>query len=85
MSSDDAGLRLLLGEQAMRHPDRQDPFDLGAPASVPDVATLADLLEYWAERRSEHACAYFIDLDENTPGLGLTVDEEALKKFDVVG
>lgn len=25
----------------------------------------------------------FIDLDENTPGLGLTVDEPALKKFQV--
>src|ERR1035441_7467429 len=25
----------------------------------------------------------FIDLDENTPGLGLTVDEEALKKFHI--
>jgi hypothetical protein len=25
----------------------------------------------------------FIDLDENTPGLGLTVDEAALKKFTV--
>jgi L-alanine-DL-glutamate epimerase-like enolase superfamily enzyme len=27
----------------------------------------------------------FIDLDENIPGLGLTVDEEALKKFEVIG
>jgi L-rhamnonate dehydratase len=27
----------------------------------------------------------FIDLDENIPGLGLTIDEEGLKKFDVVG
>jgi L-rhamnonate dehydratase len=27
----------------------------------------------------------FIDLDENVPGLGLTIDEEGLKKFDVVG
>ena len=26
----------------------------------------------------------FIDLDENTPGLGLTVDEEGLKKFDII-
>ena len=25
----------------------------------------------------------FIDLDENTPGLGLTIDEKALKKFEV--
>jgi hypothetical protein len=25
----------------------------------------------------------FIDLDENVPGLGLTVDETALKKFHV--
>ena len=25
----------------------------------------------------------FIDLDENTPGLGLTVDEEGLKRFDI--
>src|SRR5262249_51078095 len=25
----------------------------------------------------------YIDLDENTPGLGLTIDEEALKKFEV--
>ncbi len=24
-----------------------------------------------------------IDLDENLPGLGLTVDEEALKKFHI--
>jgi L-rhamnonate dehydratase len=27
----------------------------------------------------------YIDLDENTPGLGLTVDEKALKKFKVTG
>ena len=27
----------------------------------------------------------FIDLDENVPGLGLTIDEEALKKFEVIG
>ncbi len=27
----------------------------------------------------------FIDLDEDTPGLGLTVDEKALKKFKVTG
>ena len=27
----------------------------------------------------------FIDLDEKTPGLGLTVNEEALKKFHVIG
>jgi len=26
----------------------------------------------------------FIDLDENTPGLGITIDEEALKKFEVI-
>ncbi len=25
----------------------------------------------------------FIDLDENTPGLGLTVDEESLKRFEI--
>jgi hypothetical protein len=25
----------------------------------------------------------FIDLDENVPGLGLTVDEKALQKFEV--
>jgi L-alanine-DL-glutamate epimerase-like enolase superfamily enzyme len=27
----------------------------------------------------------FIDLDENTPGLGLTINEAALSKFDVIG
>ena len=27
----------------------------------------------------------FIDLDENTPGLGITVDEAALKKIEVAG
>jgi L-alanine-DL-glutamate epimerase-like enolase superfamily enzyme len=27
----------------------------------------------------------FIDLDEKTPGLGLTIDEQALKKFEVIG
>jgi L-alanine-DL-glutamate epimerase-like enolase superfamily enzyme len=27
----------------------------------------------------------FVDLDENVPGLGLTIDEEALKKFEVTG
>jgi L-rhamnonate dehydratase len=27
----------------------------------------------------------FIDLDENTPGLGLSIDEEKLKQFDVTG
>ena len=26
-----------------------------------------------------------IDLDENTPGLGLTVNEESLKRFKVIG
>jgi len=26
----------------------------------------------------------YINLDENVPGLGLTVDEEALKKFEVI-
>lgn len=26
----------------------------------------------------------FIDLDENVPGLGLTIDEEALKQFEVI-
>lgn len=26
----------------------------------------------------------FVDLDENTPGLGLTIDEKALKKFHVI-
>jgi L-alanine-DL-glutamate epimerase-like enolase superfamily enzyme len=25
----------------------------------------------------------FIDLDDSTPGLGLTIDEKALKKFSV--
>ncbi len=34
------------------------------------------------EPRPKHG---FIDLDENTPGLGLTVDEEALEEFDIVG
>jgi L-alanine-DL-glutamate epimerase-like enolase superfamily enzyme len=27
----------------------------------------------------------FVDLDANVPGLGLTIDEESLKKFEVVG
>jgi L-rhamnonate dehydratase len=27
----------------------------------------------------------YIDLDENVPGLGLTIDEGALKQFDVIG
>jgi L-alanine-DL-glutamate epimerase-like enolase superfamily enzyme len=27
----------------------------------------------------------YIDLDANTPGLGLTVNEESLKRFKVVG
>jgi len=27
----------------------------------------------------------YLDLDENVPGLGLTINEEALKQFDVVG
>ncbi len=27
----------------------------------------------------------FVDLDANVPGLGLTIDEEALKKFEVIG
>ena len=27
----------------------------------------------------------FVDLDENLPGLGLTVDEEKLKQFEVTG
>jgi hypothetical protein len=26
----------------------------------------------------------FIDLDEHTPGLGLTIDEPALARFDVI-
>jgi L-rhamnonate dehydratase len=27
----------------------------------------------------------FIDLDENVPGLGLTVNEHALQQFEVIG
>jgi L-rhamnonate dehydratase len=27
----------------------------------------------------------FIDLDENVPGLGLTIDEEKLQQFEVTG
>ncbi len=27
----------------------------------------------------------YIDLDENTPGLGLTINEEALKRFKIIG
>jgi hypothetical protein len=27
----------------------------------------------------------YIDLDEKTPGLGLTVNEESLKRFKVIG
>ena len=27
----------------------------------------------------------FVDLDQNVPGLGLTIDEEALEQFDVIG
>jgi L-alanine-DL-glutamate epimerase-like enolase superfamily enzyme len=27
----------------------------------------------------------FVNLDENVPGLGLTVNEEAIKKFEVIG
>jgi hypothetical protein len=27
----------------------------------------------------------YIDLDENVPGLGLTVNEESLKRFTVIG
>jgi L-rhamnonate dehydratase len=27
----------------------------------------------------------FVDLDASVPGLGLTIDEEALKKFEVIG
>jgi L-rhamnonate dehydratase len=30
------------------------------------------------------ARAGFVDLDENVPGLGLTINEEALKKFEVI-
>ncbi len=26
----------------------------------------------------------YIELDENAPGLGLTIDEQALKKFEVI-
>jgi hypothetical protein len=26
----------------------------------------------------------YIDLDENTPGLGLTVNEESLKRFKII-
>jgi L-alanine-DL-glutamate epimerase-like enolase superfamily enzyme len=26
----------------------------------------------------------FIDLDENTPGLGLTINEQSLKRFNVI-
>ena len=26
----------------------------------------------------------YIDLDENVPGLGLTIDEESLKRFEII-
>ena len=31
------------------------------------------------------AKAGFIDLDENVPGLGLTINEKALEQFEVIG
>jgi L-rhamnonate dehydratase len=39
---------------------------------------------FWYIFKGEpHAKDGFIDLDENLPGLGITVDEEALKQFEV--
>src|ERR1700742_5155136 len=69
MSPDAGEVRMVLGQLPERHPDRRLPIDLGDPASVPDVATLAALLEHRASERSELACAYFIDLDSNVTSL----------------
>jgi acyl-CoA synthetase (AMP-forming)/AMP-acid ligase II len=62
-------LRLSLGEGAIRHPDREQPFELGAPVFMPDVTGLSELLEHWADRRSGLACAYFIDMDNKVSTL----------------
>jgi fatty-acyl-CoA synthase len=53
-----------LGPGAERHPDRSAPLTLGAPAGVPPVESLVELLEHRAEQRGD-ICAYFIDLNDN--------------------
>jgi fatty-acyl-CoA synthase len=58
-----------LGPGAERHVDRQFPFELGAPAFVPSVGTLGELLDYWAQARGNLPCAYFIGLDDNVTSL----------------
>jgi hypothetical protein len=53
-------------------------MDLVAPMLSPATTVLVHL-----QRRTKPRDG-FIDLDENTPGLGLTVDEEGLKRFEVI-
>src|SRR5690348_15730599 len=58
-----------LGAGSGRHPDRAQPFALGAPASVPAVESLGALLAHWAALRGDRPCAYFIDLQDNIQSL----------------
>jgi fatty-acyl-CoA synthase len=67
--ADAASVRMASAEAPIRHPDRQQPFTLGAPVSVPDVATLAELLAHWAALRPEQPCAYFLDLEDDVTTL----------------
>ena len=64
MASGGQGVRLGPGKDAGRHPDREIPIRLGAPAVVPTVSTLWGVLESWAAAREDRACAYFIGVDD---------------------
>jgi acyl-CoA synthetase (AMP-forming)/AMP-acid ligase II len=61
--------QLVLGKSRTRHPDREGSFELGPPATMPEVSSLAELLETWAQQQPQQACAYFIDLEGNVSTL----------------
>jgi fatty-acyl-CoA synthase len=80
MASGGQGVRLGPGKDAGRHPDREIPVPLGAPAVVPTVSTLWEVLEYWAAAREDRACAYFIGVDDVVTSLGWsTLRDRALR------
>ncbi|WP_224247190.1 AMP-binding protein [Hyalangium gracile] len=56
--------QLMLGPGAVRHPDRREPLPPGAPAVLPPVSTLGELLEYRASATPAAVFGYFIDMEE---------------------
>ncbi|WP_224367735.1 AMP-binding protein [Hyalangium versicolor] len=57
-------IQMVLGPGAVRHPDRQEVLPPGAPASLPPVFTLGELLEYRVRATPESVFGYFIDVEE---------------------